>query len=144
LNLLFFDTRPRPKLYENPVFQKCWGDEVNLGGRLKSGDSGLPLPLDQSDIEAGCATRIKFEFTEGDYGPNIDAMNGFDKKEVFFVGFFSVKKEALPEGKTLYRLTETSQPEETAKAFYKYATKKDRPYRKLWIEDEETNKDKPK
>ncbi len=132
------DKMPPTDRFENSVFQKCWGEEVNMDGRFKSGDSGFPLPLDQSDIEAGCATRIKFLFTEGDYGPNIDIMNGDDKREVFFVGFFSVEKEPLPDGKTLYRLTEVPQATETVEAFYKHATKKDRPYRKLWIDDVKT------
>lgn len=128
------DRMPPTDRFENPVFLKCWGEEANKDGRLQSGETGFPLPEGQADIDAGCATRIKIELAEGDYGPNTDHAFGLDKKETYFIGFFQVKKESLEDGKTLYRLTEVSQPEETAAAFYKYATKKDRSMRELSIE----------
>lgn len=120
--------------FDNPVFLKCWGEEANKDGRLESDETGFPLPDNQADIEAGCASRIKIELAGGDYGSNTDHAFGLDKKETYFIGFFEVKKENLEGGKTLYRLTEVSQPEETAAAFYKHATKKDRAMRELSIE----------
>lgn len=128
------DLMPPTDRFENPVFLKCWGAEANRDGRLESGDEGFPLPLDQADIEAGCATRIKIELAGGDYASNTDHASGMDKNETYFIGFFEVKKESLEGGKTLYRLTEVSQPEDTAAAFYKHATKKDRPMRELSVE----------
>ncbi len=129
------DKMPPTDRFENPAFLKCWGEEANLPNRIESGEIGFPLPLNQVDIEAGCATRIKIEPAEGDTGPNVDRAAGFDKTETYFIGFFEVKKEGLEGGKTLYRLTEVSQPEETAAAFYKHATKKDRPMRALSVKD---------
>lgn len=128
------DRMPPTDRFENPVFLKCWGEEANKDGRLESGETGFPLPVGQADIDAGCATRIKIELAEGDYGPNTDHAFGLDKKETYFIGFFEVKKESLEGGKALYRLAEVSQPEETAAAFYKHATKKDRSMRELSIE----------
>lgn len=128
------DRMPPTDRFENPAFLNCWGEEANRDGRLESGENGFPLPLDQADIGAGCATRIKIELAGGDYASNTDHASGLDKKESYFIGFFEVKKESLKNGKTLYRLTEVSQPEETAAAFYKHATKKDRAMRELSIE----------
>lgn len=129
------DQIPPTDRFENSAFQKCWGEESHIESRIESGEIGFPLPLNQADIEAGCATRIKIELAEGDYGPNVDRAAGLDKTETYFIGFFAVKKEALEGGKTLYRLTEVSQPEETAAAFYKHATKKDRSLRALSVKD---------
>lgn len=122
--------------FENPAFLKCWGEEANKDGRLESGENGFPLPFDQADIESGCVTRIKIELAGGDYGSNTDHASGLDKNETYFIGFFEMKKEALEGGKTLYRLAEVSQPEETAAAFYKHAVQKDRQMRELSMQQE--------
>ncbi len=125
---------PPTDRFENTAFEKCWGGEDNRPGRLESGDDGFPLPLDAADIEAGCAARIKFELLQGEYGENVQAAGGFDKREIYFIGFFEVKKETLKDGKTLYRLTETAVADPTAQAFYTHATKKDRPIRSLSVD----------
>ncbi|MBK9585488.1 MAG: hypothetical protein IPO55_06245 [Alphaproteobacteria bacterium] len=80
------------------------------------------------------------------HGGNLRVFTGFDKNEIFFAGFFAVKAEELSGGKTLYRLTEVqdSMEEKTVQAFYAHATIRDRPLRKLDIDEKENNKDKPK
>ena len=106
-----------------------------------SGDEGFPLPLDQADIEAGCAARVKIDLTDGDFAGNMNAQSGTDKTEIYFIGFFEVKKETLGSGKTLYHLIETAQPDATIEAFYKFATRKDRPMRQVWVEETQTPSD---
>jgi hypothetical protein len=118
--------------FENPVVSKCWGPEINLAGRLLSGETGFPLPENAADIESGCKTRIAIDMIDDGHGGNLSVYRGFDKNEIFFAGFFKVKSEDLSDGKTLYRLSEVREIEEkTAQAFYDYATVKDRPFRKL-------------
>lgn len=124
---------PPTDRFENAAFEKCWGGEDNRPGRLESGDDGFPLPLDAADIEKGCASRIKIELLQGDYGENVEAAGGFDKREIYVIGFFEVKKETLKDGKILYRLTETAVEDSTAQAFYTHATRKDRPMRSLSV-----------
>lgn len=131
------DLIPPTDRFENPVFNKCWGKEANHDGLIYVGDQGFPLPLSAADIEAGCSTRIKIELANGDYGPNVDFAGGFDKKEIYFIGFFEVKKETLENGKTLYRLTENSVEEPTMLAFYAYARKLDRGIRELSVEEDQ-------
>lgn len=127
---------PPTDRFANPVFKNCWSAaDIAYQGVLESGEAGFPLPRDQADIEAGCAMRIKVEMIDGDASGNMLRVNGSDKMEIFFVGFFDVKKESLEGGKTLYRLSEVSQPEETAAVFYKHATKKGRTVRQLWTAD---------
>jgi hypothetical protein len=125
--------------FENPVVKNCWGKEIDRAGRLASGETGFPLPENAADIESGCKTRIALDLADDGHGGNLQVYRGFDKNEIFFAGFFAVKAEELPGGKTLYRLTEAREgiEEKTMQAFYAYATVKDRPFRKLEIETDE-------
>lgn len=132
--------------FENPVVKNCWGKEINLAGRLTSGETGFPLAENAADIESSCKTRISINMIDDGHGGNLRVFTGFDKNEIFFAGFFAVKAEELSGGKTLYRLTEVqdSMEEKTVQAFYAHATIRDRPLRKLDIDEKENNKDKPK
>lgn len=121
--------------FENIVVKKCWGPEINMAGRLKSGETGFPLPENEADIQSGCKTRIRIEMVDDGHGGNLAFIRGFDKNEIFFAGFFTVQANTLPDGKTLYRLIETrDMPQETVQAFYTHAAAGERPYRKLDIE----------
>lgn len=112
--------------FENPVFNTCWPDpKAEPHGILNSGAAGFPLPLDAKDIEAGCATRVRFEH------PMIESVSAFpvswgdDKAQVFLRGFFRVTKSALEDGKTLYTLKQDEDvPFETRLAFDTHKTTK--------------------
>ncbi len=125
--------------FENPVVKNCWGKEIDMAGRLASGETGFPLPENAADIESGCKTRISIDMVDDGHGGNLRVFTGFDKNEIFFAGFFTVKAEELSGGKTLYRLTEVrdGMEEKTVQAFYAHATVRDRPLRKLEIETSE-------
>lgn len=120
------DVRASTDRFENPVFTRCWPDQkANLPGLLNFGEAGVPLPLDAADIEAGCATRVRFEH------PMIESVSAFhklwgdNKVQVFLKGFFSVTKSTQDGGKTLYTLTDQDDvPFETRLAFETYKTVK--------------------
>lgn len=132
------DLIPPTDRYENTVVKNCWGPEIDKDGLLESDENGFPLPENDTDIQNGCRTRLKFEFIKGDYGSdNIKSTFGYDKNETFFVGFFEIKKETLKSEKILYRLVETSEiKEETIKDYYAYGTLKERRMRKLEVDVE--------
>lgn len=110
--------------FENAVFTKCWPDQkADYTGILNFGPAGFPLPLDAADIEAGCATRVRFEHSMIETVSVFDKVWGDNKVQVFLQGFFSVSKSMQDDGKTLYTLTNQEDiPYETRLAFDKHKT----------------------
>ncbi|MBK6894973.1 MAG: hypothetical protein IPH06_00055 [Alphaproteobacteria bacterium] len=120
------EARAATDRFEHPVFSKCWPDQrAEYIGILNFGEAGFPLPLDDADIEAGCATRVRFDL------PMIRSVSAFpvawgdNKAQVFLRGFFDVSKSVLEGSKTLYTLKQQDDvPYETSLAFDKHKTGK--------------------
>lgn len=112
--------------YENPVFSKCWPDQrADFQGIINFGEAGFPLPRDAADIEAGCATRIRFEHQMINSVSAFPVAWGDNKAQVFLIGFFSVSKSAQDGGTTLYTLTDQEDiPFETRLAYNTHKTTK--------------------
>lgn len=125
------DKYPPSDRLENKVVQNCWGKEFYEPGMIESGDRGFPLPLNDADIQNGCATRIKFNLEHGDHTRNFVPYVGMDKLELFFAGFFKVEKSRLEDGKTLYTLSHQVIPVVTQVAFLKHRVIMDREHRPL-------------
>ena len=111
--------------FDNPIFTKCWPDQkADYEGMLNFGAEGFPLPADEKDIEAGCASRIRFDLPNIRDAASIPTLWGDNKLQVFVTGFFSVSKTTLGGGQTLYTLKlEGEVPHETRLAFDKHKTK---------------------
>jgi len=120
------EARAATDRFEHPVFSKCWPDQrAEYIGILNFGEAGFPLPLDDADIKAGCATRVRFDL------PMLESVSAFpvawgdNKAQVFLRGFFEVSKNALEGGKTLYTLKQQDDvPYETRLTFDKHKTGK--------------------
>jgi hypothetical protein len=112
--------------FQNPVFTKCWPDQkADFHGILNFGDAGFPLPRDAADIEAGCATRVRFDLELIQSVSAFPVAWGDNKAQVFLMGFFSVSKSAQDGGKTLYTLKENQDiPFETRLAYDTHKTTK--------------------
>lgn len=112
--------------HQNPVFTKCWPDQrADYQGILNFGEAGFPLPLDEADIEAGCATRVRFDLELIQSVSAFPVAWGDNKAQVFLMGFFSVSKSTLGDGKTLYTLSEQQDiPFETRLAYDTHKTTK--------------------
>lgn len=110
--------------FENPVFTNCWPDQrANDHGILNFGEAGFPLPLDAADIEAGCATRVRFEHQMIESVSAFPKLWGDNRVQVFLKGFFTVAKSTLGNGKTLYTLSEQQDiPFETRLAYDTHKT----------------------
>lgn len=117
------DKIPPTDRFENPVVKSCWTEEMKQIPKLESGSEGLPLPLDAADIEKGCAYRIRFDLDGGDYSGGLNVASGMDKLEMTLMGFFTIEKETLDDGKTLYVLKEVEVPTQTLEVFNKYMRK---------------------
>jgi hypothetical protein len=112
--------------FEHPVFSKCWPDQrANLYGVINFGEAGFPLPRDAADIEAGCATRVRFEHQMIESVSAFPKLRSDDKVQVFLKGFFNVSKSTADGGKTLYTLKDQEDiPFETRLAFDTHKTTK--------------------
>ncbi|MBK9584832.1 MAG: hypothetical protein KA176_04625 [Alphaproteobacteria bacterium] len=114
---------------DNPVYTNCWKepDEVVIG-IANFGDKGLPLPLDAADIEAGCATHIRFRLLAGEESDaNLNITWGDNKLQWLMASFFKIEKTALDDGEILYTLVEQDIPVETRSAFNTYKRVQERP-----------------
>lgn len=113
------DVRASTDRFENPVFTKCWPDQkVDYQGILNFGEDGFPLPLNADDIEAGCATRIRFESRMLTGSAHIPKLWGDNKVQLFVADFFTVSKSTLANGKTLYTLTQNEDVSLETRAAY--------------------------
>lgn len=112
--------------FDNPVFTRCWPDQkADYEGLLNFGDKGFPLPADEKDIEAGCASRIRFELPNIKDSASFPALWGDNRIQVFVNGFYSIAKTRLEDGKSLYTLTQQRDvPFETRLAFDTHKTRK--------------------
>lgn len=120
------DVRAATDRHENAVFTKCWPDpRAEYHGILNFGETGFPLPLDEADIEAGCATRVRFEHQLIESVSAFPVAWGDNKVQVSLKGFFTVSKSAQDGGKTLYTLTDQEDiPLETRLAYDTHKTTK--------------------
>lgn len=118
--------------FQNPVYTKCWPDpKKDIEGLGNFGAEGFPLPLDQADIAAGCATRIRFVWLNGQISSaGLNPVFGDNKVQLIFAGFFTVAKSDAG-GKTLYTLTQQEVPFETVLAFETHKRVKTRPIENL-------------
>ena len=132
------DHYPPTDRFDNAIVKKCWGDDLNKKGVIESGEDGFPLPVDETDVNGGCANRIKLVLDEGDFSPNITKVAGFDKLQIFFAGFFKITKEQLENGKTLFTLTQQELSQETTKAFFKHKIRTHHDLRPLGIKKDVT------
>ena len=120
--------------FENPVMQKCWIDPGDWFGFTDAGPQGFPLPLDDADIAAGCATRLKLAYVYGDSSPGLEIRKGSNLVELVFTGFFEVTKSEPAPGKTLYTLTQKPMDDATSSAFARFKPTPERPERQLWLD----------
>lgn len=120
------EVRAATDRYENPVFTKCWPDQkAEHHGILNFGEAGFPMPRDAADIEAGCATRVRFDLEKINSVGAFPVAWGDNKVQVFLKGFFSVSIATRDGGKTLYTLTDQEDiPFETRLAFDTHKTTK--------------------
>lgn len=128
--------------FENPVYTKCWPDpKKDIEGLGNFGDEGFPLPLDQADIEAGCAARIRFVWLNGQLSSaGLNPVFGDNKVQLVFAGFFNVTKSDAG-GKILYTLIQQEVPFETALAFETHKRVKTRPIADLGTPEKKAEKD---
>jgi hypothetical protein len=128
--------------FENPVYTKCWPDpNTDIEGLGNFGEEGFPLPLDQADIEAGCASRIRFVWLNGQISSaGLNPIFGDNKVQLVFAGFFAVAKSDAG-GKTLYTLTQQEVPFETVLAFETHKRVKARPIAELGTPEKKAGKD---
>lgn len=123
--------------FENAVMtSSCWIAREGTPQFTDFGEQGYPLPLDKNDIEAGCATRIRFVLLWGDGQPGTFISKDIDRAELFLTGFFEIGKEDLEGGKTLYTLTQKEVPVETDELFFTHKKVKDRKERLLPVATE--------
>lgn len=120
--------------FENPVYIACWSRPVEeIPAHFDFGEKGFPLPLDQADISAGCASRIRFVQLKGDRtSPGMDIMHGDNKTLLQISSFFEVGKSQV-DGKTLYTLTQQDVPFETVLLFDTHKRIKSRPIPELGL-----------
>lgn len=128
----------KPKLstdrFENKVMQKCWSEPNDWFGYTNVGPMGFPLPTDDTDIDAGCATRLRLDFAYGDSSPGLEVRKGSNQSELIFTGFFEVTKSEPAPGKTLFTLTQKPMDEETIRVFAQFRPTPERPERPLWLD----------
>lgn len=112
--------------FENPVFTQCWPDQrADFQGIINFGEAGFPLPRDAADIEAGCATRVRFEHQMINSVSAFPVAWGDNRAQVFLTGFFTVSKSTQEGGKTLYTLADQEDiPFETRLAYNTHKTTK--------------------
>lgn len=129
------DDIPPTDRFDNKVFQSCWKGMNKEHGSIDFGKTGVPLPVDQQDVDAACQYRIAVVMQDGLASKFAVANYGMDKFETFFDGFFTISSSEIDGGKTLYTLTQVDTPEENALALFRtYKKNKGRQPKKLWVE----------
>ena len=125
---------PPSDRFENEVVRKCWGDAIyDLRPLARSGKFGIPLPLDEADVDMGCKYRIKFNLDETVEFLYVRVFTGMDKEQVLVGGFYRVRSKTY-KGRIFYKLNQVNQDRKTIEAYYRHSTKRVE-FQPLWLED---------